>query len=47
MRTVEDLPFEPTTWIDAKRSCGESSAVISRRMRSSPKRMPNISSESR
>ena len=47
MRTVEDLPFVPTTWIGAKRSCGRPSAVSSRRMRSSPKRMPNSSSESR
>ena len=47
MREVEDLPFVPTTCTVAKRSCGESSAVISRRMRSSPNRMPNSSSESR
>ena len=47
MRTVEDLPFVPTTWTAWKRSCGEPSTVSSRRMRSSPKRMPNSSSESR
>ncbi len=47
MRTVELLPFVPTTWIALKRSCGVPSAVSSRRMRSSPKRMPNSSSPSR
>ena len=47
MRAVEDLPFVPTTCTVAKRSCGESSAVISRRIRSSPKRMPKSSSERR
>ena len=38
IRVVEDLPFVPTTWIERKRSCGESSAVMSRRIRSSPRR---------
>ena len=47
MRTVELLPFVPTTWIAPNRSCGEPSAVSSRRMRSRPKRMPNSSSPSR
>ena len=47
MRVVEDFPFVPTTWITSKRLCGEPSAVISRRIRSSPKRMPNSSSERR
>ena len=47
MRVVDDLPFEPTTWIEENCSCGEPSAVINRRMRSSPNRMPNISSEAR
>ena len=46
-RTVDDLPFEPTTWIEAKRRCGMPSAVISLCMRSSPKRMPNSSRPSR
>ena len=46
IRTVEDLPFVPTTWIARKASLGAPSAVMSRRMRSSPKRMPNSSSES-
>ena len=36
----------PTTWIEANRSCGEPSAVSRRRIRSSPKRMPNSSRES-
>ena len=36
----------PRRGSSAKRSCGEPSAVISRRMRSRPNRMPNISSES-
>ena len=45
--TVEDLPFVPTTWIDSNRRSGWPSAVISRRMRSSPNRIPNSSSESR
>ena len=47
MRTVELLPFVPTTWIAPKRSCGEPSAVSSRRIRSRPKRMPNSSRPSR
>ena len=47
MRTVELFPFVPTTWIAAKRSCGEPSAVSSRRMRSRPKRIPNSSRPSR
>ncbi len=47
MREVDDLPFDPTTWIERKDSWGEPSEVIRRRMRSSPKRIPNISSESR
>ena len=47
MRAVDDLPLVPTTWIARKRSCGLPSTVSSRRMRSSPKRMPNSSSESR
>ena len=46
-RTVEDLPFVPTTWIDAKRRCGIPSTVISLCMRSRPKRMPNSSRPSR
>ena len=46
-RTVDDLPFVPTTWTARKRSCGEPSAVSSRRMRSNPKRIPNSSSERR
>ena len=28
IRTVDDLPFDPTTWIDAKRRCGMPSTVI-------------------
>ena len=47
MRVVEDLPLVPTTWIASKRRCGEPSAVIIRRIRSRPKRMPNSSSERR
>src|SRR3954447_22319781 len=47
MRTVEDLPFEPTTCTLAKRRCGIPSAVMSLCIRSSPNRMPNSSSESR
>ena len=47
MRAVDDLSFVPTTWIERKRSCGELSAVMSRRIRSSPNRMPNSSSPSR
>ncbi len=47
MRVVEDFPFVPTTWIVAKRRCGEPSAVIMRRILSSPKRIPNSSSERR
>ena len=47
IRVVDDLPFDPVTWIARKRSCGDPSAVIRRRIRSSPKRIPNISSESR
>src|SRR3954466_14977694 len=43
MRAVEDLPFEPTTWIEAKRRCGIPSTVISLCMRSSPNRIPNSS----
>ena len=47
IRTVEDLPFVPTTWIESNCRSGCSSAVISRRIRSSPNRIPNSSSESR
>ena len=47
MRTVEDFPFEPTTWIDANRRCGIPSTVISLCMRSSPNRIPNSSRPSR
>jgi len=47
MRTVELLPFVPTTWIAQKRSCGDPSTVRRRRMRSRPKRMPNSSRPSR
>ena len=47
MRVVEDFPLVPTTWIDAKRRSGEPSTVIIRRIRSSPKRIPNSSSERR
>ena len=47
MRTVEDLPFVPTTWMDSKRRCGDPIAVINRCMRSSPKRIPNSSRERR
>ena len=46
IRTVDDLPLVPTTWTAPKRSCGEPSAVSSRRMRSRPNRMPNSSSDS-
>ena len=47
MRVVEDFPFVPRTWMLAKRRWGEPSAVIIRRIRSSPKRIPNSSSERR
>ena len=47
MRVVEDLPLVPSTWIVSKRCWGEPSAVIIRRIRSSPKRIPNSSSERR
>ena len=47
IRVVEDFPFVPTTWMLAKRRSGEPSAVIMRRIRSRPKRMPNSSSERR
>src|SRR3954466_15928417 len=43
IRVVDDLPFDPTTWIEAKRRCGMPSAVISLCIRSSPNRMPNSS----
>ena len=45
MRVVEDLPLVPTTWMESKARSGCPSAVISRRMRSSSKRMPKRSSE--
>src|SRR6476659_859363 len=45
MRVVEDLPLVPRTWIASKLRSGEPSAVIMRRIRSRPKRMPNSSSE--
>ena len=47
IRVVEDLPLVPTTWIESNRRSGWPSAVISRRMRSRPKRIPNSSSDSR
>ena len=47
IRTVEDLPLVPTTWIESNCRSGWSSAVISRRMRSRPNRIPNNSSDSR
>lgn len=43
IRVVDDLPLLPTTWIESKRSCGLSNTVISRRIRSSPNRIPNSS----
>ena len=46
IRTVEDLPLVPTTWIERKRSCGEPRTVSSRRIRSSPNVMPNSSRSS-
>ena len=46
-RAVEVLPFVPRMWIEPKRRSGEPSAVIMRRIFSSPKRMPNSSSERR
>src|SRR5690348_8180928 len=45
MRVVEDLPLVPSTWIASKPRSGDSSAVIMRRIRSRPKRIPNSSSE--
>src|SRR5438034_6666490 len=45
MRVVDDLPFVPSTWTDGKLRSGEPRAVIIRRIRSRPKRMPNSSSE--
>ena len=45
IRVVEDLPLVPSTWIVSKRRSGEPSTVIMRRIRSSPKRIPNSSSE--
>jgi DNA-directed RNA polymerase specialized sigma24 family protein len=47
MRVVEDLPLVPSTWIVGKARSGEPSAVIMRRIRSRPKRIPNSSSERR
>ena len=47
IRTVEDLPFDPTTCTWAKRRCGIPSTVISLCMRSSPNRIPNSSRSSR
>jgi hypothetical protein len=47
MRVVDDLPFDPTTWMLAKRRCGMPSTVMSLCMRSSPNRMPNSSRSSR
>jgi hypothetical protein len=46
-RTVEDLPFVPTTWIASSRSCGASSSSSSAVMRSSPSFIPNGASDSR
>src|SRR5450755_3178390 len=45
MRVVEDLPLVPSTWMLWKLRSGEPSAVIMRRIRARPKRMPNSSSE--
>ena len=42
---TDDLPFVPTTWIEAKRCCGIPSTETSRRIRSSPKRIPSGVSE--
>ena len=47
IRVTEDLPLVPTTWIEAKRCCGNPSAVVSLRIRSSPSRQPTGSSEFR
>jgi len=47
IEATDDLPFVPTTWIDAKRCWGLPSAAVRRRIRSSPKRQPNGSREAR
>ena len=47
IRVTEDLPFVPTTWIEAKRCCGIPSRVQSRCIRSRPSFQPIGSSESR
>src|SRR3954447_11004396 len=47
MRTVELLPFVPTTWTALKARCGLPSAVSSRRIRSRPNFIPNSSRDSR
>src|SRR6201986_1371899 len=46
IRVVEDLPLVPTPWMDSNARSGCPSAVIRRRIRSRPKRIPNSSSES-
>jgi hypothetical protein len=47
MRVVEVFPFVPTMWIASKLCSGEPKTVIIRRILSSPKRIPNNSSERR
>ncbi len=47
IRTVELLPFVPTTWIARNARCGLPRTVSSRRIRSSPNFIPNSSSERR
>ena len=47
IRVTEDLPFVPTTWIEAKRCWGIPSIVQSRCIRSRPSFQPIGSSESR
>ena len=47
IRVTEDLPFVPTTWIEAKRCWGIPSIVQSRCIRSRPSLQPIGSSESR
>ena len=47
IRAVEDLPFEPTTWMLAKLRWGMPSTSMSLCMRWSPNLMPNSSRSSR
>src|SRR5829696_3209283 len=47
IRTVELLPFVPTTWIARNARCGLPRAVSRRRIRSSPNFIPNSSRERR